>query len=237
MAAITFTQNAWGLTWQDVVKSFNGAIESDFETNNECGSRVIQTEMALKEGEILSYIGEGALSYIERLPPHRVEVTELSGVSSFQFAFDPDQDYTIKVEVASKCVDEIDLLECFDSCSTSTETITASQGDDGIWRGFLDRVIATDEQVVISYVVDKTALVLPSLKQVLRDGVCCILGNALYSSQSDSWELVKRYCASYDKALERLESGWIPGEFKALDYIEYTGSFCGIKGNRINEIR
>lgn len=228
----TYTYNAFGLVWGDIVKAFNGAVADDFATANDCGQKIIEDEISLKEGELIGFLSEGALDYFRQIPTHEVTTTNLSGATSFGFDFTPDFGKKIRVEVSSDCSDNTSLLDCNTRRCTGGEEVTYYQDSDGIWRGLLDRIIRDDERVVITYSPDIGALNLPSLKSILRDAVACSLGMNLYSDSDSTWAHVERYCTRADKMYDKLD-GWIPPEFKRLKYLEWNGPFRGVRGNRL----
>ena len=230
----TYQHNAYGLTWQNMVEAFNGAIENDFKAGDLCGSKVITNEIEMKEGELISYLGEATLSYFEVLPPHEVTTESVSGSSAFTFDFIPDFDKPIKVSVTSMCPDEIALQECFNERCSTGEVVTYLYDEvTKKWQGILNREILSNENIFISYSVDLDELELSSLKAILRDLVACTLGNNLQTEGDAVWGLVTHYCERGDKGLERLEKGYIPAEFKRLKYLEWNGPFRAIRGNRV----
>lgn len=229
-----YQMNAFGLTWKTIVESFSKAIESDFATNSLCGQQVIENEIQIKEGEVLFILSEAAFTYFNSIPLHEVVTFDLSGSSAFWFDFAPDTNSTIKVKITSKCTDNTSLLDCsFNSCADGEEVEVIWDEVSESYFGLLSRQITSSERVIVTYKPLWSALNIPSLKAILRDGVCCLLGNTLYSDSDNSWKLVERFCQSYDKWFNNLQKGWIPPEFKKLKYLEWNGPFRGVRGNRL----
>lgn len=227
------TYNNFGLTYQDILQAFSNSIESDFATADQCGQKIINDEIDLQEGELLSNLSEASLGYLNELPVHEVTTVTLSGQSAFVFDFIPDFDKDIRVQVVAKCNDSLILFECFDGCLTGETISYWFDETTGKYYGILDtKIVNNDEKILISYSVDKSVLVLPSLKLLLRDMVACSLGSVLYSDGDSTWAAVTRYCAMADKKLDKM-AGWVPPEFRALKFIEWNGPFRAVRNNRL----
>lgn len=227
------TYNNFGLTFNDIIEAFNGSVESDFATNSKCGQQIIENEIELKEGELISSLSKSAMSYLNELPSHEVTLQDFSGSPGFYFDFVPNQDRSIYAKIVSKCANL--PSECVSNC-VDGEAITVAYDSVALkWYATFDSAtVSSDQRIFVSYSVDQTALELPSLKSVLRDLVACSLGYQLFSAGNDSWGLVTHYCESAQKWMEKLEGGWIPPEFNSLRLEEYVGGFRAIRYNRLN---
>jgi hypothetical protein len=220
--------NYFGLQYGDIVSAFNGSIIEDFATNNRCGSKIILDEMQIKESQVVAHFSVGLNAMLNEIPDHWVSSVELSGVSAFVFDFTPDFTEPIRVKVFNRCSTNFD--ECITLCS-GYETITTAVVS-GKTYGLLNRIIAPNERILLRYRADKNLLEMPSLKGVLRDGVCCTLGNVLYSDGENKWGAVENFCTNWGQWLDLLKYGWIPPELKSLDLYNYIGSFRGVRDGR-----
>ena len=48
--------NYFGLTTNDIVESFNGALVTDFASNSKTGAEIIENELQLAEGELIGLL-------------------------------------------------------------------------------------------------------------------------------------------------------------------------------------
>lgn len=229
MAAVQFQYNAFGLVWQDILRAYPKSIETDFASSVDCGSRTIQSEIAMQEGILLSHLNTATLRQIEKLDWHSVDIADISGSSGFYFDFIPDTDQDIKVYIyedvdVSTCGNKIDT-RCgnfqIDDDSSLLANVTA--GYDSTldkWYGILDEVVDTEDKIYLSYTIDPDTMVLPTLKGVLRDMVACVMGSYLFTSQNDEWKLVTQYCANSERMLSMMAGKkWIPGELNKLRWV------------------
>lgn len=234
MASIKFKYNAFGLTYNDIINAFPGTVENDFDTNNNCGSRVIQKEMQLRESELLSTLNSSALNLMNELDWFAVDVTTVSGASQFVFPFVPDTQQDVQGYIYSKpCSSRNELIVSGTNCpdnrcgdfnicpsSTSLVPITITIDDDGDYIGTIDDIIDSDQELLIKYIPDKSLIDLPSLAAILKDMVVCSMGTGLYSAGSDTWDHVDKACERSTAQLAIINNNsWIPGEIKMLEFI------------------
>lgn len=220
--------NAFGLKYTTIINSFNGSIEEDYATNGKCGRQIIDEEIEMTLHKMVAHFSVGLNAMLNEIPDHWVSSEPLSGVSAFVFDFTPDTTEPIRVKVFDRCNTNFD--ECITLCS-GYETITTTVIGNKTY-GLLNRLITPNQRILLRYRADKNLLEMPSLKGVLRDGVCCTLGNVLYSDGENKWGAVENFCSNWKQWLDLLKNGWIPPEFKSLDFYDYIGSFRGVRDGR-----
>lgn len=217
--------NGFGLTYTDIIRSFNGAIESDFATDNATGQQVIEREIALQEAELVQSLDPAVLRLMDRLEGIQVDwkidtldITWLPSippiVDSFSMYLDVESFYRnargCGVNEPINCNYNIEDLQLFTD-------YTIEQTGYGVTTVIAGPSVNPDYKYYAVYDVDTSLLSLDSLANTLRNKVCCILGHQLYSRQDSSWKLVDKYCELGERSLK----GYIPPEFKRLKWFKY----------------
>jgi hypothetical protein len=231
--------NYFGATYEDCVRRFPGAILEDFSssTTGTSGEAIlyIQAEMGYIEEEIINNLHSQVLNFLNE--PTLVLVDN-NGDDTYTLPFPGDgQEVTIYeynpvstsnsnyslCGVGNNCVNLAPLEATSYNPSISGSVMTVSGGPEQLW---------------VTYTAETSGLELPSLKKILLDGTCCVIGSALYSTNQDGrdWNLVEKFCESYKMMLEEIKNGWIPPELKRLKtkkgFSTYKNSLTSIKIGR-----
>jgi hypothetical protein len=176
--------NGFGLTWQEVVSFFPKMIESDFSTFNQCGSYNIERQIENFESEIVEHLTGTQKSLLNELPFHSTETSSISGDLEFVFRFKP-----IETTIKAIKTKEINKDCCYDN---SLLPVIITETDDKWFGNILQTTLSCNEKIFISYKIDfANGAVIRSLKEKLKQLVCCYFGQALHSMD---WGLVEWVC-------------------------------------------
>lgn len=216
--------NRFGLTYQDIVNSFRGAIDADFG-----GQANIENEIDLAEAEIVEKLSPKALQMLQQ-----VEYMEVSAISGSSYTAYPPilQDlYVYEIDRYNPALNNSVLgtvttpycdgtINCPNTkrelYNTDLFTDYTLNGDTITFGNTFDQDRNT---YYISYTVDTSRLDIPSLAHILRNRVCCILGHQLYSRQDDTWKLVDIYCERGEAGLNKIDEHFLPSEFRKNKYL------------------
>ena len=220
--------NYFGITTADVVSYFPSAILSDFGSG-------LTKEMDLQEADLISHFSPRMLKLLEQVEGVKVRPYQVAGQWYINppSAFLPDVDepitgfYYSPITTCNRMgyINQNKLncnglyqQDCEQVCIYSLQSV----GVESIsGQTQVCKLIDYDgsSSVYISYTVDKTLLNLPSLGKILRDKICCAVGNALYSRPNESWDLITLACDLSNKAEEMLDSRFIAPEYKREKWI------------------
>jgi hypothetical protein len=199
--------NTYGLVYTDIVNSFSQADVSDFAVGAVNGQTIIEKEIefqALKLDEVTP-------SYLKQLAEKvDLEVVTVDVSGNFMpglYAIPASLEAWIVPRDYMPCsINDFYGGTCGMLASAPTQATITSLGNNSY---HLDSTFDSHKQkLVVSYQVDQTLSDFGILKSLLRDMVCCSLGNRLYpTADGDKWSIVKYYCEEADKYLELLESG------------------------------
>jgi hypothetical protein len=216
--------NMWGLTTQSVVQSFHKIESFDFATADLSGGAIIEDEMEFVSLEIKNMLPQWVQNAMDRIE-YEIITPDSTGTFSPTFAalapvvgwdynYNKCTGYSNQdVLYNSRLCNPIKCLtpECVESTLTQLTIIDNSDGTYTVvdWTG---------GDIVISYDIDTDLVVYNSLLPILRAGVCCNLGNKIFTTQDPTQvtAITSHYCENYQKWMGLIEKGWIPPEFKKI---------------------
>lgn len=222
----------FGLSPDIIVSSFSGAVSGDFATNGFTGYQVINNEIALAESEILEMIPDFSRSLNEI---KGVAVTvDTSGYVTFPSFVQPLSSGEIKYYQKDKYIEGCEGDYLSPQLSTMRGTSFCQDTLCCPWNGVSELSgqplpVDSTKEFYSSYISDPNTFNIPSLANMIRNRVCCVLGNNLFATQGDSWKLVDRFCQLADK---KLDSHYFPPEMKSVKWVKnpwLSGGFQTIK--------
>jgi hypothetical protein len=222
-----------GLTYEDIVNSFSGALVSDFGVGTVAGSAIINNEIDFQFNNLTSYLTSEVLQLLDRV---NGEVALVDANDKFSPSLYADSDLRgyIVYKGYSPCPNQdIESLDmCWENLQQYPQTVTTANisglGDNQYQ--ILDAFDYKTQNLVIYYSVDQDNLVLESLKSCLRAKVCYSLGSRLYPvGSSDSWSVVKYYGEEANKYLDYLIEGNMSADFKKIRLINKKTGLSSIR--------
>ena len=238
----------YGLTEDQIVSSFSGAISGDFAVPPMDGYAVINQEIEFQWQKLQMAMSDKLSMTLTEV---NYEVPSISGGIYFTPALYAIPE-TMEVWKVDRCA-EICGKESFKGCESpcgcgvrgslypyenrlgGIQKLVSGTDYNSIGSNIYQLIETLDtdrDYLVISYKVDESNLIVPSLASILRDMVCCNLGNRLFANiEGGKWSIVEHYCESASKWLELLENGWMPPELKKINLL-FSGKIKSIKVSR-----
>ena len=223
--------NYFGLSYLDIVNSFNGAISTDFATNGYTAQQIIEREMDFAESKIIGKLDAAVIDILSFAESLRVDPVALNGSQVWTSPLPILDDFVMYVDSGfyqtydsigcsnAECDREVTDLTLFTDYTRVGNVVTFGSTYD------------SDNKYYASFSVDADAISIPSLSTHLSDIVCCSVGHQLYSRQGDTWKLVDQFCKWAEN-----EPMKIPAELRKLSWFKYPFQkpWASIKTRRVN---
>jgi hypothetical protein len=227
--------NWFGLTANDVINSFSGAISGDFATNGVDGITIIQTEMDRAESDIVEKLSERTMLILNRMFGIEIQVNPDTFAPIFpkEFPIRPSisgSNYTPNLRCYSKINNELllgywqDWFMPSGVLETSLVYGSNAAGESWVFYQTLDSNgnltnYNRSHFYYASYDVDTSKIVVPSLAEQIRNKVCYVLGTNLYSQGDATWKLIDIYGKKVEKFEEIKNHSYMPQEFKKYRWL------------------
>ena len=231
--------NYFGLTTNDIVESFNGALVTDFASNSKSGAEIIANELELAEGELIGLLTPKVIRKFYNTEGVMVNIsgsgiivlpTELPYDSS---KADLEVYYQPKKNINSNC-NELFYTNALVCGTNSCNNCGYPDMLKAELSGMQILNYSSNYEYYAVYSVNSAFIEIRSLQDYIRNRVCCILGNNLYANADNVWKLVDTYCKRAEAFVEKIDSHYVPGELKKMKWVNplVTGSISSIRVNR-----
>ena len=210
----------YGLTTEDIVMAFTGAITADFEAAGLGGVEVIEAEMDFQSAKLDSVIPAFVKSSLKHIDNEILDVEDLGLTDPTIGLVSP----TLPAISGSEDFSYYMRGECPDMEDCYSESISADNNFDGTYNLY----DFNQDKVLMDYDVDELLLVDDGLKGLLRDMVCCALGRKIYPSADKEWNVVSYHCEEAQAALQMIRDNpkWLPNSMIGMKF--YRNIFASL---------